>query len=302
MIYLLYGEDTFRLQKKIDKILETETDSEKTILESPDFITLINCLKTDSIFQNKRFFIVRNFLENVNSNEIKTFTEALKNLPTSNYVIYTEKNAPKKELVTIFENFGKVLEFQNIKNIDLNKFIKERVKEEGGEISPLAAERLATSVGNNLWQIEEEIRKLVLYKKDEEEKVIETNDVDLLVHTNFDANIFSLIDAIGAKNTKKASELLTSFLEEGENGVYILTMIWGQFRNIALAKSESNLSEAAFAKRAKVHPFVAQKSLRQAKKFTKEEVVRFFKNLALADLELKSGGIADQVLLRLIIK
>jgi DNA polymerase-3 subunit delta len=142
---------------------------------------------------------------------------------------------------------------------------------------------------------------LVLYKKGENEvETIDTTDVDLLVRANFEAKIFSLMDAVASKNIRRAAELLNSFLESGENEIYILTMIEKQFQNIAMAKFESNITESSFAKKADIHPYVAKKSLQQAKNFEKIEIITMYQRLMDADLKLKSGFEPKQVLLRVI--
>jgi DNA polymerase III delta subunit len=78
-------------------------------------------------------------------------------------------------------------------------------------------------------------------------------------------------------------------------------MIEKQFRNIATAKFENNITEGDLAKKAGLHPFVAKKSLQQARNFEKIEIVNMYQRLMDADLKLKSGFEPKQVLLRILI-
>jgi DNA polymerase-3 subunit delta len=244
-------------------------------------------------------FIVKDILGKLTEKEEIELVEAL---PKDNetLLIFTELKTPKGKIPSEIKKSGTVLALEKPKTVNLVKYIKEKVAAEASDIAPLAAERLSTFVGNDLWKLDSEIEKLVLYKKGTDEP-IETADVDLLVKSNFDANIFNLMDAIAAKNTARSLELLSSFLESGENGIYIFTMIWRGYRNIALAKFEDKITEQGLAKKAGLHPFVASKAIRQAKNFSKEELLSIYQKLVETDFALKSGAEPEQALQRLLI-
>jgi DNA polymerase III delta subunit len=122
-----------------------------------------------------------------------------------------------------------------------------------------------------------------------------------LVRSNFEANIFDLLDSIASKNSRKSIRLLNKFLDSGENEMYIFAMILKQFRNIAIAKFEPNLTKERLAQKAQIHPYVAQKSLAQAKSFDKQEIISIYRKFIKADFELKSENNPRQTLLGLII-
>lgn len=89
---------------------------------------------------------------------------------------------------------------------------------------------------------------------------------------------------------------MNSFLESGENEIYILTMIARQFRNIAMAKLEPGINQATLAKKAGIHPFVAKKSIAQAQNFENEEILEIYNRIQGSDLKLKSGFQGNHVL------
>lgn len=301
MLKLFVGTDNYTIGKEVSKITATP-DVEVNIVENSTIADLIPWLGTDSFFSQKRVFVVKNLLGKIEKKDEEKLIEVIKNLPNDTEVVFTEeKELTKSSVYKFLKEKGTIKLFPEGKSVNLVAFIKEKVQEEGGEIAPLAAERLASFVGPNLWQLSEEVKKLVLYKKGGlEVEPIQTADVDLLVKANFEANIFALTDAIAARNTKKSIELLNSFLESGENAIYILTMIERQFKNIAMAKFE-NVSDFVLAKKAGIHPFVAKKSVQQAKNFTKDEIIRIYQRLSWADLKLKSGAEPNQILLRILV-
>lgn len=302
MIKLFFGQNSFGVKKALEDKFAGSKDSEITIFEEGDLSELLLNMTSQSFFSGKRIFVLKNVLKNYPEKE-QPLIDNLKKLLNGTDVFFTEENDPKKSsLFKFVKQNGEIEECAGLKNFDLVKYIKKRVTEEGGDIAPLAAERLATYVGSDLWQLDEEIKKLVLYKKDGPEiEPIQTADVDELVKATFEANIFALLDAIAGGNKQKSTELLNNFLESGENEIYILTMIAKQFKNIAMAKFEAGINEKSLAEKAGIHPFVAKKSFWQARNLDKSEIVEVYEKLVDADLKLKSGFEPKQVLLRLIV-
>lgn len=312
MIRLFYGEDSFGISKEIKQITSNMGDAELTVFENGEPKEIFLNFLTQSFFTKKRLFIIKN--TNDLLKEESDLIDALKKIPSDTDIIFCLPS-PKKEkqtkrqlpsiIKTKFYKFikenGETKEFSAPTPIDIINFVKKRVQEEGAEIAPLAAERLASFTSGDLWQLDEEIKKLSLYKQGGKElEPIQTSDVDELVKANFEANIFNLLDAIADKNQRKAVLLLNDFLDSGENEIYILSMIVRGFRNIAMAKFENNISEFEFAKKAGVHPFVAKKSIAQARNFSEIEIAEIYERLVWADFKLKSGSEPKQILLRLI--
>ncbi|MDD3481224.1 MAG: DNA polymerase III subunit delta [Patescibacteria group bacterium] len=300
MIHLFYGENSFEIEEATKKLRESTSDAEVFNITGEDIDTVANMLLSESFFSPKRIFIFRSYLSEVTGDNLGKLTHALAKISKDTLVIFIEDAEPKKFLKS-FKAKINVKNFPAQKGKSLITFIKQRALDNEVEISPLAAERLATFVGPNYWQLAEEVKKLALYKKDDQlDSTIDTADVDLLVKANFEANIFELMDAIAEKNSSRAVGLLNSFLESGENEIYILTMIARQFRNIAMAKFDE-AGEVELAKKAGLHPYVAKKSYYQARNFEEEEIIASYRKITKADLSLKSGQNPKAVLLGLVI-
>jgi len=313
MIRLFYGEDSFGISKEIDKIISSVGDTELTIFENGEPKEIFLNFLTQSFFTKKRLFIIKN--TNNLLKEENNLIDTLEKIPSDTDIIFClpspkkEKQSKKQPLPILKTKFYKFLkENGEVKGFDVPtpvniiSFIKKRVQEEEAEIAPLAAERLASFTSGDLWQLDEEIKKLSLYKMGGKElEPIQTSDVDELVKANFEANIFNLLDAIADKNQRKAVQLLNEFLESGENEIYILSMITRGFRNIAMAKFEKGVTESTLAKKAGLHPFVAKKAIAQSRNFTETEIAEIYARLVWADFKLKSGAESRQILLRLIV-
>lgn len=302
MIYLFYGDDSFNLSKKIEDLVEAANKAGAEVLyfRVENIADLTPTLLAKSFFSTKRLFVVNNILEAASTSGAEALMDAVTSLDSGTDIIFVEEKSPKKsKLADLIKTKATAKNFEIPKNVEVVSYIKEKTKEYNSDIAPLAAERLATLVGPDMWQLEEEIKKLVLFTRGTEEQ-IQTSAVELLVKSDFESTVFVLLDAISTKNTNRAAELINSFIDAGENAIYILTMIEWQFRNIAMAKFEEGISEFALSKKAKLNPFVAKKAVAQARNFTQPEILSMYRKMVWADLKLKSGHDPKQVLLRLV--
>ncbi len=91
----------------------------------------------------------------------------------------------------------------------------KRTEEKNGQISRQAAHLLAENVGNDLDILDNELEKLVAYKGFSAEATIDSADVARLSPYVAEASIFDLVDALGNRNSKRASLLLQQKLHEG---------------------------------------------------------------------------------------
>ena len=108
-----------------------------------------------------------------------------------------------------------------------------------------------------------------------------------------------MIDYLGQKKVKLALKELDTLKQSGEHEIYILSMIVYQFRNLIQAKDvlSQGGNKNDLSKRAKLHPFVATKSISQAKNFSFEELKGIYGKLMELDYRLKSGQIEPNLAL-----
>ncbi len=301
MIKTYIVSDSFLINDRVREITNAPEAEIYNFNEESTAADIANSFRTNTFFSAKRVIILRNAVALLEPKETIKLLEELKNASDTDVYFFENKASAKSALFTWLKTNSDFQELVIDKKFDLVEHIKNTVKKEEGEISPLAAERLATFVGPDLWRLSEEIKKLVNYKYlNKDEPVIETADISLLVSPDVDLNIFDLIDAFATKNTKKAAELINDFIDRGVNELYLLTMIWKQFRNIAMAKFENNVSDLTLTKKAGLHPYVAKKTMAQARNFDIEDILRIYEKLAQADHKLKSGSEPKQVLLSIL--
>jgi len=190
--------------------------------------------------------------------------------------------------------------FPMLRGDSLKGWIRERVTKESSTITPQAVSLLADLIGGNLWVLNNEIAKLLLYTQGHP---IDEEDVRQLVSYAQEANIFFLVDAVLEGQTRTAQTALHRLYRESESPTHILTMITRQFRLIALASElGSGLSRRELQdKLGLTSGYALDKTLRQAKLYDFESIRRAYSKLLEMDLAVKTGRWDGQLALELLV-
>jgi DNA polymerase III subunit delta len=317
MLLFLYGEDNYRLKQKLKaikkKYLEVSNiDANFSILNTKadkDFGRIIQDIETVPFLAEKRLVVLENFLAKSSKKIQESLKDYIAKIPETSIVIFVEEGMPGQRtglFKALKKKCDKFWQFDLLHGYQLERWIGDTVNKFGGKVEKSAVQKLASYVGSDLWQMKNEIEKLILFKKTESKDqrlAITSDDVELLVKAKLNTNIFNLIDALGYKNIKKATQLLEELLESGENEIYILTMIIYQFRNILIVKDllEQKNSQSQIAKKTRIHPYVLGKSINQAKNFTLDYLNRIYQELADTDLAIKTGKTEPHIALDLLL-
>jgi DNA polymerase-3 subunit delta len=301
MLVFLYGEDDYRSRQKLNKIKERAKKFDPQSLnittfgaERAEFDQIKKAVESTPFLARTRLVILENILRGGKDNLKNKLIEFLKKdrIPKSSVLVFWEGGVLDKR-----ESLFKILlkkadqseDFMPFSRFQLNRWIEEEVKNQGGRIDHQALELLGAYVGNNLWQLKQEIKKLVLYKKGDSLPMIKTCDIEKLVCAKLDTKIFNFIDALALKNKKQSLSLLHQQLESGENMVHLLSMITYQFRNMILVSdlASQNKDQFQIVKEAGLHPYVVKKTFSNIKNFSPGRLDEIYKRLLLVDTNLK---------------
>lgn len=308
MIFFFYGEDSFRAKNKIDAIKEkfkTAVDHDGYSLENIDGETasltdFFKAVESSGFFTSKKLIVIKNIFDNKN---IKNLEDALieylakqKDTIEENYLIFWQvgKPNPKNKLYKALKNFKYVEEFEKLSAEKINTWIKKEVEKYHKQINNQAIMTLLSYAGEDLWQLSQEINKLVNFSQNLE---ISLEDIKTIVQAKTDDNIFNLVDAIGKKNKPLALELLEKQLDNGANSLYILSMMVRQFRILIKVKlfSEKIDNSFAVAQALKLHPFVAKKTLEQSRLYNLAELKKIYQLLLSLDGKLKREAPKERI-------
>lgn len=344
MIIFLYGQDTFRSRQKLNELKDKfikEVDPGGSSLEvlvgaEIDIGEINSKITPASLLAKKRLIVI----EDIFSNKTKTIFEDVLSLlgkqkASENIIIFwdsivkTKLVGGKKSILKI-DSTGRekallqkekklfdflaeqkyAQEFKPLSNLETANWIKREIKKRGGEIAHQASGTIVSLLGNDLWQIDNEINKLISYKLGPEPKMvkggkpaeIEVQDVEKLIRGQLDENIFALTDAISNKNKGLALKLLEEQYGAGLADTYLMTMIIRQFRILLQTRQalDSGLTSRQIISSLKLHPFVAQKSISQVRNFNLQTLKDILGKLTQIDYKVKTGQADTRTMLDLL--
>gem|GEM_PF-51870 len=206
----------------------------------------------------------------------------------------------KRRIYKNIEKCGQVVQFSSLRNRELNQWIDSRARKLGMIIEPQASAGLIAAVGNNLRQLSSELKKLACYTSGAK---ITASDVKLMVSRTAELNIFDLVDAVGGRDYKTAVRMAREMVSGGEPVIRLLYMTARQFRLIIKAKSilDEGCPEKQAAGQMQVHPYVAQKCIKQARNYSLDELKRCMEKILSTDADIKTGRQEPVLALELLI-
>jgi len=324
MFYILYGQDDFSLNQTVEKIKADLGDREMvatntTSLEGQHLTLseLRNKCGAAPFLSSHRLVIVDGLLGRFEVKqsrprsgrgksgnglgEWEDLASYIGQIPeTTVLVLVDEEVKGHNPLLKKISPLAEVKTFPLLRGRDLKAWIQQRVREEGGDITPQAVNLLAELVGGDLWAMNGEIQKLLLYSQ---ERPISEGDVRQLVSHVQEANIFALVDAVAEGRTELAQRILHRLYDDGVAPTHIMVMITRQFRLIAQAKDLGpGLSRLQIQDRLGLkQSYVVDKTLSQAKLYDFEGVKRAYDKLLETDSAIKTGKYSDKLALELLV-
>ncbi len=324
MLYILYGQDDFSVNQALEKVKadlgEREMVAANTTRLDGQHLTfreLRNTCDTIPFLALHRLVIVKGLLRRFDVKPSETgvgkgkFKDGLgeweelesyiKQMPTTTVLVLIDEDVKDDNpLLRKLKALAEVKVFPLWKGKDLKAWIRQRIKEEGGNIAPRAVDLLAELIGGDLWAMNSEIQKLLLYSQG---RTITEDDVRQLTSQVQEANIFALVDAVAEGRTELAQQTLHRLYCEGVTPAHILAMIARQFRLIAQVKDlEPGLSRSQVQDKLGLKTsYSLDKTLNQAKLYDFESIKQAYDKLLQTDLAIKTGKYSDKLALELLI-
>lgn len=305
-VYLLYGTEDYLKRQYRDKLKHALVEPDDTMnfsaYEGKDINPkeLIDLSETLPFFKEKRMILVEN--SGFFKNSCDDLAEYMSQVPESTCFVFVEEEVDKRsKLFKAASRAGSAVEFETPKEDMLVRWILGRIQREGKKITQSVMQLFLSKTGSDMENIDKELEKLICYTLDKTE--ISAADVEAICTGQTENKIFEMIDAISAKNQKKALDLYYDLLALKEAPMRILFLIVRQFQNLLLIKSMSakGYPAVSIAKTAGMPSFAVQKNLRQAGAFKINQLKEAIEDCGQAEEDVKTGRMADQLAVELLI-
>ncbi len=302
MIYLIYGDDTYRSWQKLQSIKAKYLDAS---MGDTDLAMLEGAAVTSAEFRRQittlpflaksRLVIIKNLLIEGKKEVSEAIIDHLKTVPKTTVLFFYESGSPDKRL-KLFKALNQPKQAQEFGLLDparLMDYAKKELAAHQISIEPPALQRLTAIIGPDLWRLHQEIEKLSLFKQPANQSTsqpVNLLDIEHLIAGSPEARIFDLTDAFGQRDRLKALRLLQHFSGE-EEGLGLLAMIAGQYRNLLLVSDglKRKMPRTELNQQLKLHPFVFDKTLNQARTYDYNELVVCYRYLYQLDLAAKQS-------------
>ena len=228
---------------------------------------------------------------------------ALESLPPSTTLVFVDGDISRDNpLLRLLSPLAQVRTFPRLSQRDLAGWIQARAQREGVAISPAAVRLLADLVGNDLWALWQELKKLALYAAGRQ---VEEEDVRALTVAAREVSVFTLVDAVVEGRPDQALRLLEHLLDQGAAAPYLLAIIIRQYRNLLLAKEmlRQRRPTGEIGERLGITSrFALGKVVEQAGRYPPARLEASYRRLLEADASIKAGIYREELALELLVR
>ncbi|HEV8537348.1 MAG TPA: DNA polymerase III subunit delta [Bacteroidota bacterium] len=296
-IYLLYGEEELLLEETLQQLINAAVD-EATGSFNLDIVygneiegtRVASLASTFPMMAERRVVVVREFDKLANKDSLIPYLD--RPSPSTSLVLVAAKPDFRLKFYKSVKEKGVAVEFKQLYDSDIPRWINKRVTRLGKSISVEACQLMQSYVGRSLREIQNEIDKLMIYVG--ERASIEVGDISALVGVSRQFNVFELQNAVGARNATRALEILEHMLDAGEQPIGIIVMLTRYVQKLWVLRDcvARGMSDQAIAGVLKISPKAAyflEAEKRAAGKFSDSEIERCFTFLRRADERLKTS-------------
>lgn len=204
------------------------------------------------------------------------------------FISYKKKIDGRKKIFSKLKKSSVFFKSDPIKDWDVPKWISNYVQANKRLMHPDNAQRLSDLLGNNLGKITNELDKLFVSVP--EGKQITDDNIHENVGLSKDYNIFEFQNAISARDTHKAFQIVDYFGRNAKDNPVpmILGSMYGYWSKVFTAKANAKLDNRALAAKLKVFsPNVAAGYKTAARHYSVPQIYNAFDALLEADKAFK---------------
>jgi DNA polymerase-3 subunit delta len=179
---------------------------------------------------------------------------------------------------------------------DMAVWISNQAKKMGGQITPTAAQALATTIGNDTQLAHHELEKLFTYVNNQ--RAVELTDVEALSAPIIKESVFEMADAIGRRDCRRALDALHDLLADSTIEE-LIGMIIRQFRLLIIIKEAlgAAVSLTEMVGLVKLPAGIVEKYITQARGYSLNELKNIYRRLLTLDISNKTGQMQPNIAL-----
>ena len=304
-VYLLYGEESFLKNSYKNRLKEAIAGGDAMNISSfegkgADLDEVIRLADTMPFFAEKRLIIIED--SGLFGSTADVLVNYLPSMPDTTVLLFVESEVDKRgRLFKKVKELGYAAEMTRQDASQLARWAGGILTKEGKKITARTMDVFLSMTGDDMEHIRTELEKLISYTMGRE--VITEEDVRAVCTVQVTNRIFEMVSAIVNRDTRKAMDLYEDLLTLKEPPMRILFLIARQFNQILQVKemAAKGLDKGAIASRLKMQPFLVGKTMPQARRFSREQILSYVNECVEAEEAVKSGRLKDRLAVELLI-
>lgn len=277
------------LRKKL--LPEGLEELNENLMDNPTTDALIAAAETLPFLADRRLVVVREHPALARAEADDRLLTYLQHVPESCVMVFLQRGKAdaRKKLYKAIQKHGTVVSFAQLNDAELNQWIIRTFAGLGKQCAPQTASLLAFTVGNDTALLHTEMEKLAALAGERPDILDE--DVRAVSTRSIECTVFEMVDAVVAGQEGKAFGLLRDMLTGGSDRIGILAMLLRQYRLMLHVKIMQYEKKSApeIKQKLGIAPFAAERCIRQAQAYTRQQVKQAV-NLCLdTEYRIKSG-------------
>jgi len=305
-LYHFSGEEEFLKREAVEKLIEILIEKGLKSFNL-DFVQaretkaeeIINLCATLPFGSRKRMVVVYD-IQKLHPRHKEELSKYLPHIPESScLILFSNKVDKRLKFYQDIKQTATEIEFSSLKDDEVSDWIGERVEKYRKKMEPKGVALLLEAVGNNLFELSNELEKLAIYVQEQE--LIDLEDIENVVGYTKTANIFQLNQAIGEKKLNQALKILKDLSLSRGKETSIIFMLGDHFLKLYQIKASAEKNIYNLAHHLRIYYGSVQEYQNQAKNFSLEQLEKGLSLIYQAESDLKSGKMPQKFIVELLI-
>ena len=238
-LYFVYGNEKYLLNNVKNKFISkfsNQFELKSYIFDEDNFDIndCINKININPFLSTKKLLVFEN-VNLFNKDVDEVFYTSINNNLEINTILFLEDNYDikknkKNNLYKLVEQYGYVLNINNQAENILIKYVEKKLNQNKISYNELTIKYFLQKVGNDLFNISNELDKLISYV--EEKKILDKEDIDLLTSDVINNNVWDLIAAINNKNVNLVLKIYSNLLYLNEKAESIFNSVKYNYKQL----------------------------------------------------------------------
>jgi DNA polymerase III subunit delta len=302
-IYVLHGEELFLLDQALESLRHRVLTGGAADFNFDSFTApetpaahVRDTVETLPMMSERRLVLYKN-VDVLKDESWEALYPLLENpIDTATLVIVATKLDKRKKAIKKLQESAIFVELKKPYDNQIAGWVDYIAYLQGLKMTPEAVGVIQQLVGTSLSEIQNEVKKIQQFIG-EDKKTIDVDDVLKVVSRARVESVFNLTDALGRRDRAEALVCLARLLEQGQNEIGILSLIYRQIRILSSVYEgkKQGLSGSRLSEKVGVPEFFLRQYLEQVRLWDREKIASTVKALHETDKALKSSPVSSHI-------